>query len=622
MFNGQLKNFQEEVSIVQSRLICLGVFVLLLTLILVARIWFLQIYSFDRFNSLSEDNRISLLAVPPNRGEVRDRNNNILASNMSVYILQATRSSRSGLDNTIDRLSRIISFTPWELKKARQAAKFSAKFEPFSLKLNLTDEEVAIFAVNQHLFPNVSIQAQLQRHYPYANELAHVLGYVARLSKKDLERVDPAKYKGVNYIGKRGIESSYEDKLLGTAGFEQVEQNAHGRKIRILEQIKSSPGKDLQLFLDIDLQKAAREALGDYRGSVVAIDPKTAGVLAMVSTPTYDPNKFVNGIDHKSYSALRNDINKPLLNRSISGRYAPGSTIKGLFSLVGFQNGFTPSKKILCPGWYSLRGKKHRYRCWNHKGHGYLDFSSAIAQSCDVYFYQLAQSIGIDKLSVFMNKFGIGRKTGVDLQSEPTGLMPSREWKRRVYKTGWYPGETVISGIGQGYMLMTPIQLASVATTLANRGVKKTPKLVKNDFLGVDFAVSEQASTNTKQEYEKVINAMRQVVHGSKGTARAIGYGIDYDIAGKTGTAQVVSIAQGAKYDAEKLDEFKRDHSLFIGFAPVDNPQIALAVVVENGGSGSAVAAPIARKVFDKYFEFFNDKKILPNNVSKAVHGS
>lgn len=619
IFTTYIKNAKQELDIVQSRLIFVGVIIIILTIILVVRIWFLQVHSFNRFSSLSEDNSVRVVAIAPNRGEIRDRKGRILADNVSVYTLQATRSNHFEFEQMLDRLSRIISFTPWEMKKAQQAAKASANFEAFTLKFNLTSEEVARFAVNQHLFPNVSIQALLQRQYPYAGELAHVLGYVGRLSKKDLTKVDTSKYRGINYIGRLGLEASYESVLLGESGFEQVEQNAHGRKIRLLDKGLSSPGQDLRLFLDIELQKVARQALGEHRGSVVAIDPKTGGVLAFVSTPVYDPNKFVNGIDHASYSQLREDINRPLLNRSMYGRYAPGSTIKGLFALVGLQEGFDENKRVFCPGWFSLRGKKHRYRCWNHNGHGSVNFVDAIVQSCDVYFYQLAHTLGIDKLSKFMKQFGLGSRTGIDLESEPSGLMPSREWKRRVHKTAWYPGETVISGIGQGYMLMTPVQLASVAATLANRGVKKTPRLVENVVLDEHNLEQYKASTNTRAEYEKVIQAMRKVVHSKKGTARHIGKEIDYDIAGKTGTAQVVGIAQGEKYNAEELEEFKRDHSLFIGFAPVDSPRIALAVVVENGGSGSAVAAPIARKVFDKYFEEFGTQESLagmPDAVS------
>ena len=614
-FNRPIKDNKEESNLVTRRLFVLSGFVAFLTAILVARLRYLQVSSFKKFSALSEDNRVSLNAVPPNRGEIRDRKGRLLAENTAIYALQALHSKTESLDGMLNRLSKIVSFTPWELKKARQAAKESARFEKFTIKFNLTEKETAVFAVNQHLFPNVSLQGVLQRTYPYADELAHVVGYVGRISKKDQSKIDKNKYLGVNYIGRLGIEASYEDVLLGKPGFEQIEQNAHGRTIRVLNKNQAIPGQDIQLYLDVELQKTAREALGEQRGSVVAIDPKTGGVLTFVSTPVYDPNEFVNGIDHDSYSVLRENINKPLLNRCMYGRYAPGSTIKGIFALAGMQNGFNKSSRVFCPGWYSLRGRKHRYRCWNHNGHGSENYVGAITKSCDVYFYHLANTLGIDKISKFMTQFGIGKKTGIDLQFEPAGLMPSKSWKQRVHKTVWYPGETVITGIGQGYMLMTPVQLATVATTLANRGNIVKPTLVQNaqelkskvDTTNFDETSYDEpnlkASSNSSQDYENVIEAMRQVVHGKRGTARRIAQGIDYEIAGKTGTAQVVGIPQGAKYDAEKLEEFKRDHSLFIGFAPIKNPRIALAVVVENGGSGSAVAAPIARKVFDKYFE-------------------
>ena len=621
--NSHLKDTKEEANLIKRRLLIIGGFSAFLSAILISRVRSLQVSNYKKFSALSEENRVSLVPVAPERGEIRDRRGRLLADNTAVYILQA-RHSKEPLDDMLDRLSKIISFTPWELKKAKKAAKESARFETFTIKFNLTEKESALFAVNQHLFPNVSLQGVLQRHYPYAGELAHVVGYVGRISKRDLSKIDPSKYRGVDYIGRLGIEESYEEVLLGTPGFEQIEQNAHGRTIRVLDKSPAISGQDLKLYLDVELQKAAGEALGQQRGSVVAIDPETGGVLAFVSTPVYDPNEFVNGIDHDSYSALRDDINKPLLNRSMFGRYAPGSTVKGVFALAGMRNGFNKSTRVFCPGWYSLRGKKHGYRCWNHSGHGSENYESAIAESCDVYFYHLAQTLGIDKLSKFMTAFGIGKKTGIDLSSEPAGLMPSKSWKQKVHDTVWYPGETVITGIGQGYMLMTPVQLACVATTLANRGKIKRPKLVQGISINQEpsqvFQTASQttrfieeqfikASDNSPQEFEQVVEAMRLVVHGEKGTARRIGADIDYDIAGKTGTAQVVGIPQGAKYDAEKLEEFKRDHSLFIGFAPVQKPKIALAVVVENGGSGSKVAAPIARKVFDKYFEEYGEDK-------------
>jgi penicillin-binding protein 2 len=604
MVKNPIKNARLEDKIIKQRILFITGLVAILSLLLVSRLWFLQLQSFEQFSSLSEENRVNILPLTPNRGEIRDRQGKLLADNISVYILQAQKLKTSDFEETLNQLGRIIAFTPWEVEKAKKTFRDTARYDFFTLKFGLTDQEVAKFSVNQHLFPSVSLQAQLQRFYPYKDELAHVLGYVGRISQNDFKRIDTAKYNGVKYIGRTGIESSYEDELLGSLGFEQVEQNAHGRRIRVLDQKEPEHGKSLQLYLDVELQKATREIIGDRRGSIVAIDPRTGGVLAMVSHPTYDPNKFVNGIDHKSYNELRDDINRPLLNRSLYGRYAPGSTLKPVFALAGFKNGFGFNKTVACPGWYSLPGKSHRYRCWKKTGHGRVNFLDAIVQSCDVFFYRLATSLGIDKYAEFMKRFGFGVATGIDLDKEPNGLMPTREWKRKTQNTVWYPGETVIAGIGQGYMLSTPIQLATIATTLANRGMKKTPRLVQkvgDDDVDVAGVVTGIASDNSKLEYEKVVDSMRLVVEGEKGTARGIRFGLKYDIAGKTGTAQVISIAQGEKYDAEKLDEFQRDHSLFIGFAPVNEPKIALAIIMENAGSGGAVAAPMARKVFDKY---------------------
>jgi len=358
--------------------------------------------------------------------------------------------------------------------------------------------------------------------------------------------------------------------------------------------------------LDVDLQIAARKALGEKRGAIVAIDPEDGGVLAFVSNPSYDPNLFVNGIGHKDYNALRDNINRPLLNRALNGRYAPGSTIKGVFAILGNQNGWT-NRNVTCNGWFSLKGSSHKYRCWKREGHGSMNFSKAIIHSCDVYFYQLAHSLGIDSISNFFTQFGLGKRTGLDLKGEPNGLVPTREWKRRVKQVSWYPGETVIAGIGQGYMLSTPIQLASMTSALSTRGVLKEPRLVakiidSNTASEQIPAQNQRIISNVKRfQYEQVIKAMEDVVHGERGTARAISKGISYQMAGKTGTAQVVAIAQGAEYDEEKLTDFQKDHSLFVGFGPVKKPKIAISVVVENGGSGSKTAAPIARKVMDYY---------------------
>jgi penicillin-binding protein 2 len=419
-------------------------------------------------------------------------------------------------------------------------------------------------------------------------------------------------YKGTDYIGKRGIEAKYEQHLLGQVGVEQVETNAHGERIRTIDRKPPVSGDDIYLNIDVELQIKARQYLGDHRGSVVAIEPATGHVLAFVSNPVYDPNKFVNGIDHRSYNALREDVNRPLLNRTISGRYAPGSTIKGLVSMAGLENGWSQNKSITCPGYFTLKGSSHHYRCWKRSGHGRVSMLESIMFSCDVYYYQLASALGIDKLSAFFKDFGLGEKTGIDLDGEPSGLVPSREWKRANRGVTWYPGDSLNTGIGQGFMLVTPLQLGVVTATLANRGKRIEPRIVArlehslngdnkdsvSQLQGAELGQVNASSAN----FNTIIDAMTAVVAHPRGTAhRAAGLNAEYTMAGKTGTAQVVGIAQGARYDASKLDDFHKDHALFVSFAPVEQPKIAIAVIVENGGSGSGMAAPVARKVTDFY---------------------
>ncbi|NND82729.1 MAG: penicillin-binding protein 2 [Gammaproteobacteria bacterium] len=588
-------------------MIILGV----LTSILILRVWYLQIYQFQRFNVLSTDNRVRLIPVPPVRGQIYDRNGKVLAENIPVFTLEILPSEVADLDALLDDIAKIVEVSPHEISKFKSQVQARPDFELQILKLNLNEEEVARLVVNQHRFVGAHVQARLQRYYPYGGELVHVLGYVGRINQRELESIDRKRYKGTEYIGKLGIEAKYEDFLLGEVGFEQVETNAHGRIVRTIDRDPPISGQDIYLNIDADLQVKARQYLEGRRGSVVAIEPDTGAVLAFVSNPVYDPNKFVNGIDHRSYNALRDDINRPLLNRALNGRYAPGSTIKGLVSLAGLQNGWSSNAVVTCPGYFQLKGSSHRYRCWNRGGHGPTNMLESIMQSCDVFYYQLANFLGIDKLHEFLNRFGVGQQTGIDLIGEPSGLMPSREWKQRVRKNPWYPGETVITGIGQGYMLTTPLQLASVTGTLANRGRRIEPRLVSRltRVVGAEGEVQSQqlngrvldALDIDVADFDQVIEAMQAVLSNPRGTARRAGLDAQYSIAGKTGTAQVVAIAQGAEYDESKLSEFQKDHALFVAFAPVEKPRIAVSVIVENGGSGSAAAAPVARKVMDYY---------------------
>ena len=611
----ELKDYLRETNLIHARLIALGVILAALTFILIARVWYLQVYQNERFEVLSKDNRVRLVPVPPVRGQIFDRTGKVLAENIPVITLKIRPSEVKDMDHLLDEVSRIIEVSPNEILKFKGLVAAGPSFKPQVLKVNLSEQEAARFAVNQHRLPGVAVEARLQRNYPYAGELVHVLGYVGRINQQDLETIDQKAYQGTDYIGQLGIEARYESELLGQVGFEQVETNAHGQKIRTLDQNLPTAGADIYLNIDADLQVKAREYLGDRRGSVIAIEPSSGEVLAFVSNPIYDPNKFVNGIDHRSYSALRENINRPLVNRALGGRYAPGSTIKGLISLTALENGWNRGKSIACPGYFQLKGSTHRYRCWKRGGHGVTSLVESIMKSCDVYYYQMANTLGIDKLYGFLSSFGLGQRTGIDLNSEPSGLMPSRDWKRERYGQPWYPGDTLNTGIGQGFMLVTPLQLGVMAATIANRGERIEPRLVgrlereaknvegqrEKEVVEVHGETLGTVSARARN-FHTIVESMQAVVEHPRGTAHySAGKEIEYTMAGKTGTAQVVAIPQGARYDESKLTEFQKDHALFVAFAPVEKPKIAIAVVIENGGSGSAAAAPVARKVADYY---------------------
>ncbi|GAA6137179.1 penicillin-binding protein 2 [Arenicella sp. 4NH20-0111] len=604
--NIELKDYLRETNLIHARLIGLIVLLSLLSLTLVSRIWYLQIMSHQRFEVLSKDNRVRLVPVAPVRGQIFDRNGKVLAENIPVFTLEVVPENVKNMAELLDEIAKLIELTPNDIRKFRSLVRARPDFEAQVLKVNLSEEEVARFLVNKHRFVGAEVQPRLQRNYPYGGELVHVLGYVGRINQGDLQRIDQQAYKGTEYIGKLGIEARYEEQLLGKVGFEQVETNAHGQRVRRLDINPPVSGDDIHLNIDADLQVKAREYLAGQRGAIVAIEPNTGGVLAFVSNPVYDPNEFVNGIGHRPYSALREDVNRPLVNRALNGRYAPGSTIKGLVSLAGLENGWNKNSSVVCPGFYKLKGSSHRYRCWKRAGHGPTTMLESIMQSCDIYYYQLANWMGIDKLGAFLGQFGLGQRTGIDLNGEPSGLMPSREWKRAVRGTPWYPGETLITGIGQGFTLVTPLQLGAMIATLANRGRRLEPRLVNRLVHGDEVDVTPASSAlpdvvATPENFDTIIAAMQAVVEHPRGTARRAGLNAGYTIAGKTGTAQVVNIAQGAKYDESKLTEFQKDHALFVSFAPVEAPKIAVAVIVENGGSGSGVAAPVARKVMDFY---------------------
>ena len=603
-----VRDYLLESRLVHGRIIFIFGIVVVLTTILVARLAYIQTSQHKRFSILAQGNRINLAPLPPVRGLIYDRNGEILANNISVYNLEILPNKVEDLDDMLSELSQLVFLADEDLDRFKALLKRRPSFERQTLRTNLNEEEAALLAVNLHRFPGVDLRARLQRNYPQKELSAHVVGYIGRISIDDLEKIDQNNYRGLEYIGRSGIEAFYEATLIGKPGFERIETNAHGRVVRSLDQSSPESGQNIHLSLDTKLQKKSMEALAGYEGAVVAIEPSTGDLLAFASVPTYDPNPFVNGINNKDYSALRTSEQKPLLNRALYGRYAPGSTIKGFMLLTGMENGIDPNKSIFCPGWYRLPNRKHQYRDWKRTGHGNVDAYDSIVQSCDVYFYRLANQIGIDHINEGMSRFGFGKQTGIDLLGEPSGLMPSREWKQRVRDQAWYPGETVITGIGQGYMLVTPLQLAASTATLANRGKRVVPRFlteIENPQSqvreSIDPKVADVEKLTNIDSYEYVIRSMRDVVHSSKGTARGINRDIRYEMAGKTGTAQVKSIPQNERYNESKTEKKFGDHSLFIGFAPIEDPKIAIAVVVEHAGSGSRTAAPIARKLIDYY---------------------
>ena len=605
-----IRNYLHDTRLITARLVWISLLMVVLIFVVISRVIYLQIVNHDRFTTMSQDNRIQLSTIVPVRGNIYDRKGRLIAMNSPVYNLEVIPAEVEDFEQMFNSLKQIVSLTDEQINKFHRIRKQYSRYDAVLLKPGLDEAEMAKFAVNQIRFPGVSIKGNLSRYYTDGSSTAHFIGYVGRISNSDLKRVDQAAYRGMHYIGKLGIEASHEELLKGTIGFEHIETNAHGQTMRVISRTPAVAGKDLHLSVDLGLQKAAMRALGEEKGAIVAIEPSTGDVLAFASMPTYDANLFVNGIDHHSYALLREDDNKPLINRAFNGRYAPGSTIKGLVGLAMLNQGIDADQKVFCPGWFSFPSSKHRYRCWRRGGHGLMNLASAIEQSCDVFFYQISLALGIDGIHDYLVQYGLGRQTGIDLDHEPTALVPSKSWKKQVKGTSWYRGETVISAIGQGYMLATPLQLAVATTTIANRGDYIPPRLVKgygnpNDNASYQaLNVAEPVRKNQPAEqFQEVIDAMTAVVHGKRGTARKIGRTAKYKIAGKTGTSQVIGIAQNKRYDANKLPKKFHDHALFIAFAPVDDPQIAIAVVVENGGGGSKTAAPIARKVMDFYFE-------------------
>jgi penicillin-binding protein 2 len=606
-----LKDLDHELARFQGRLKAGAAFVVLLATALLGRVFYLQVMQHEHYIERAENNRISLVPTSPHRGLILDRNGRILAENYSAYTLEITRAETDDLDATLAEIGALIEIMPGQLRRFRRLLSESHEFETVPLKSRLSDEEVAILAANRYRLPGVEVKARLFRNYQAGPGMAHVVGFVGRINDHDLKRLRAENreqnYKGSVHIGKTGLEQSYESLLHGRTGYDQMETDSSGRAVRVLSRVPPVPGKDLRLHLDLDLQAVAETAFGDYLGGLVAIDPNTGGVLALVSKPGFDPNLFVDGIDPESWKALNESPERPMVNRVLRGIYPPGSTIKPFMALAGLEMGVRKaSDSIVDPGYFSLPNSRHQFRDWKREGHGVVDLRRSISQSCDTYYYKLAVDLGVDRMHDYLTRFGLGEQTGIDLNGESTGLLPSREWKQRRWKQPWYPGETVIAGIGQGYHLTTPLQLAQATAMLANGGKRIEPRLVQavREPLGHDWqplpgVVREQVAI-TPAHLGLVREGMMDVMRPG-GTAARSAAGAPYAIAGKTGTAQVVGIKQGARYDASRLAREHRDHALFIAYAPAENPTIALAVMVENGGSGSGTAAPIARAVFDYY---------------------
>ncbi len=600
----QMQDWARETRITHGRVTVLAALMVLVMMGLLYRYFSLQVIQNEEFRAQSDRNRIAVRTVAPTRGVIVDRSGNLLAVNQPSFTLAITPERAEDLDNVLTTLSDLLGLTETDIELFTQARKRRRPLSPVPLKYRLTDEELAVIAVNKHVLSGVSVLSELTRHYPEGDLLGHALGYVGRIGIDDVDESEKEAYRGISHIGKVGLEAYYEDVLRGGLGVSRLETNARGVELDVIDRIEPVPGAELTLHLDIELQRVAAAAMEDMRGAVVALDPRTGGVLSAVSSPRYDPNKFVNGISFSDYAELRDSRDAPLLNRVIQGQYPPASTIKPMLGLAGLNRDLiTIDTMIPDPGYYQLPGDPRRYRDWilRIRGTGHADemnLRDSIAQSCDVYFYELANRLGIDALAESLDDFGIGSLTGVDLPSEKRGILPSSEWKRRVIGSSWYGGETLIVGIGQGYMLATPMQLAVATTALATRGTALKPTFVA----AVDGTpVEPEPLLNVSAEtayWDEVFAGMVDTISSVRGTAFGMRSGLTYSVAGKTGTAQVVGIAQDATYDEEALSEYQRNHGWFIAFAPVDNPEIVVAVLTENSGGGSS-AYPVARAMLD-----------------------
>jgi penicillin-binding protein 2 len=600
------KNTFSESRVFLSRIVAAFIVIVLLMICLVVKLIYLQISGHDYYTSKANNNRIKISPLPPTRGIIYDRNGKILAENLPSYRLEIIPEQIEDIDKTLARLQKLLDIPDEKIAQFHKQRKRQKRFTSTPLIIRMNDQQVAKFAVVRPYFPGVDIHARLLRHYPYGELAAHVIGYIGRINETELRKLPESNYRGTHHVGKIGIEKAYESELHGQTGHAEIETNAQSRPIKTLNSVAPIPGGHLHLALDIELQATAYHAFEQYNGAAVALEIPSGNVLTLVSHPSFDPNPFVYGISSKAYKALQQSDDQPLFDRAIRGQYPPGSTVKPFIGLAGLEyQAITMRKKYYCPGYYRLPNLDHKYRDWKKWGHGRVDLTKAITQSCDVYFYNLAMALGIDQMHKFMSLFGFGKRTGIDLVGEKAGLMPSKQWKRKNRNLPWFPGETVITGIGQGFSQVTSLQLARATATLANRGKVITPRLVENIEQSGTIVYPEVAPEVIikldQTHVDNVIAAMTNVIHGLRGTARKIGNQINYKMAGKTGTAQVFTVKQEQEYSEDEISFKLRDHALFIAFAPADAPKIAVAVIVENGGHGGSVAAPIALKIINQY---------------------
>ena len=602
-------NRERERHLFTKRVTILTIVVIIFSLCLISRLIDLQIFQHQLYTTLSKQNQLNLLPIPPTRGLIFDRNGVLLAENLPVFSLEVHPDHVKNLKTTLQAIQKIIALTPDDIKEFYKQLKQRRRYDPIPLRLKLTEDEVARFAVNRYFFPGVEVKARLIRHYRYGAEFSHVLGYVGRINTQELETIDVANYSASNFIGKVGIEKYYEKTLQGKVGYEQVETDASGRIIRTISRTPPVPGNDIYLTIDSGLERAAEQALTGLRGAVVVIDPNNGEVLALVSSPSYDPNLFVKGVNQSDYDTLRNSPDRPLYNRSIRGQYPIASTIKPFIGLQAIESGVvTPSYRLWDPGWFRLPNTKHIYKdySWKNGGHGWVNLSRAIAVSCDTYFFQIAKWMGISQIDSILIRFGFGSPTGIEIQEELPGLVPTPTWKMGKKGKPWYTGDTIVSGIGQGYLLTTPLQLAAGIAAIATHGIRYQihlqlkQRLHDNTFTNYLPETLPPVRLNHTEAWDLIIDAMHKVI--TEGTGYRFGRDTPYTVAGKTGTAQVFSATFHAPMQDKDLPEQLRDHSLFVAFAPLNQPKIAIAVVVEN----SSEASPVARKVMDYYLLHLN----------------